>query len=337
MKRTLSKIVLFSLTIALLLCCGFPALADGPSPCTQCILDIRQDILPNQVKFGDTIPIYDDFPPADDFPVLADLPSPCTQCILGIRLDILPFYEQNGWDISPENQDNIIDNWCSIDPPGCCAAKNSCDAYCELCDVPSPCTQCILGIRLDILPFYEQNGWDISPENQDNIINNWCGIDPVGCCAAKKSYDGHCGMHNTYDFRDQCPGAQEQIDPWNFYKCECVSYCADKLNENGIPFHNYYLSQDQYPGFKWGCASNWKNAAVDVQALHPDKVLVTDTPNVGDIAWFGGHVAYVVHVYPDNYVDVCEYNVNWDPVLLDWDHDFECRCRIKAQGYIRFY
>ncbi len=275
MKRTLNKIALFSLTIALLLCCGFPALADGPSPCTQCILDIRQDILPNQVKFGDTIPIYDDFPPADDFPVLADLPSPCTQCILGIRLDILPFYEQNGW--------------------------------------------------------------DISPENQDNIINNWCGIDPVGCCAAKKSYDGHCGMHNTYDFRDQCPGAQEQIDPWNFYKCECVSYCADKLNENGIPFHNYYLSQDQYPGFKWGCASNWKNAAVDVQALHPDKVLVTDTPNVGDIAWFGGHVAYVVHVYPDNYVDVCEYNVNWDPVLLDWDHDFECRCRIKAQGYIRFY
>jgi len=88
MKRNLSKIVLFSLTIALFLCCGFPALADVPSPCTQCIIDFRPDIL--------------------------------------------PFYERNGWDISPENQDNIIDNWCGIDPEGCSAAKESCDAYCDL-------------------------------------------------------------------------------------------------------------------------------------------------------------------------------------------------------------
>jgi|LGOV01.1.fsa_nt_gb hypothetical protein len=208
MKRTLNKIALFSLTIALLLCCGFPALADGPSPCTQCILGIRPDILPNHVKLvGDTIPpIDDEFPPADDFPALADGPSPCTQCILSIRPDILPFYERNGWDISPENHNNIIDNWCGIDPPGCCAAKFNCDADCELCDVPSPCTQCILGIRPDILPFYERNGWDISPENQDNIIENWCGIDPAGCSEVK--FD--CYAYACWEGSVNC----KQVFPW---------------------------------------------------------------------------------------------------------------------------
>ncbi len=163
MKRTLNKIVLFSLTIALLLCCGFPALADGPSPCTQ--------------------------------------------CILGIRPDILPFYEQNGWDISPENHNNIIDNWCGIDPVGCCAAKFDCRAKCELCDPPNICTQCILDIRPDILPFYEQNGWDISPENQDNIIDNWCGIDPVGCGEARSNCDADC---------DPDDGEIPRAEKWDF-------------------------------------------------------------------------------------------------------------------------
>lgn len=49
----------------------------------------------------------------------------------------------------------------------------------------SSCTVCILNARPDILPFYQANGWDTSCGNRDNIVNNWCGIDPAGCNAVK--------------------------------------------------------------------------------------------------------------------------------------------------------
>ncbi|MBI2028821.1 hypothetical protein HYT02_00180, partial [Candidatus Gottesmanbacteria bacterium] len=43
------------------------------------------------------------------------------------------------------------------------------------------CNACILNNRTDILPFYQQNGWDTSCGNQDAIVNNWCGIDSGAC------------------------------------------------------------------------------------------------------------------------------------------------------------
>lgn len=49
------------------------------------------------------------------------------------------------------------------------------------------CADCILNNRSDILPFYQQNGWDISCSNQVNIVNNWCGIDPNGCQNVKNT------------------------------------------------------------------------------------------------------------------------------------------------------
>jgi hypothetical protein len=49
----------------------------------------------------------------------------------------------------------------------------------------SACTQCILGKRTDILPFYAANGWDTGCGNRDAIVSNWCGIDPAGCAAQK--------------------------------------------------------------------------------------------------------------------------------------------------------
>ena len=112
--------------------------------------------------------------------------SSCTQCVLAARPDILPFYQANGWDISCWNQDNIVNNWCGIDPAGCSAAKNqSCASVCGGGSCGSSCTQCVLAERTDILPFYQANGWDTSCWNRDNIVNNWCGIDPAGCSAVK--------------------------------------------------------------------------------------------------------------------------------------------------------
>lgn len=49
----------------------------------------------------------------------------------------------------------------------------------------TPCTECILSNRSDILPFYRANGWDTSCGNHDNIIANWCGIDPASCASQK--------------------------------------------------------------------------------------------------------------------------------------------------------
>jgi hypothetical protein len=112
----------------------------------------------------------------------------CTQCVLGMRTDILPFYQANGWDTSCGNRDNILRKWCGIDPGGCVAAKTSptCQASCIAAgSCGNACTQCVLQQRTDILPFYQANGWDTSCGNRNNIVTNWCGIDPNGCSAVK--------------------------------------------------------------------------------------------------------------------------------------------------------
>jgi hypothetical protein len=115
--------------------------------------------------------------------------SSCTQCVLGARTDILPFYKQNGWDTSCGNLDNIVKDWSGIDPTACyalhtggglCASACASTVFCG-----TRCSQCIFGNRSDLVPFYEQNGWSIQCNNLDNIINNWCGIDPAGCSGLK--------------------------------------------------------------------------------------------------------------------------------------------------------
>ena len=108
---------------------------------------------------------------------------------------------------------------------------------------------------------------------------------------------------NTYKYKDVCPspaGGNMWVDDWGFYKCECTSYVAFKLNEDGISFHNHYK------GVHWGDAGNWKSAANSVG------MPVYDSPEPGDVAWWSGHVAYVERV---DYVDgqwekvyISEYN-----------------------------
>jgi hypothetical protein len=55
-------------------------------------------------------------------------------------------------------------------------------------------TQCILDARPDILPFYQSNGWSTACSNRDNIVANWCGIDPASCNNLK---NGACAAFNS--------------------------------------------------------------------------------------------------------------------------------------------
>lgn len=105
---------------------------------------------------------------------------------------------------------------------------------------------------------------------------------------------------NTYDYRTSCPpGGTYVADKWSFYKCECTSYVADKLNEQGIPFNNTYR---QPKGYKWGDAGNWVTAAKRAN------IRVDMIPTSGAAAVFTGHVAYVQYVNTDGSIDITEYN-----------------------------
>ncbi|MGK3985993.1 M23 family metallopeptidase [Sorangium sp. So ce136] len=121
--------------------------------------------------------------------------STCTQCVLTQRTDVLPFYASNGWDTTCGNRDSIVNNWCSIDPASCGAVRSgSCAAACGTSTCGSPCTQCVLTQRTDILPFYASSGWDTSCGNRDSIVSNWCGIDPAGCNTVRSgSCSATCG------------------------------------------------------------------------------------------------------------------------------------------------
>lgn len=55
----------------------------------------------------------------------------CSSCILNQRSDILPFYQSNGWDVSCNNQQAVVNNWCTIDVNGCNNLKNNeCQSTC---------------------------------------------------------------------------------------------------------------------------------------------------------------------------------------------------------------
>ncbi|MBE1488307.1 CHAP domain-containing protein [Plantactinospora soyae] len=101
---------------------------------------------------------------------------------------------------------------------------------------------------------------------------------------------------NDYPYRGQTSG----VDRWNFYKGQCTSFVAWRLNDrNNIAFHNYYRS------VHWGNAYNWENAARSAG------ITVNSTPRVGSVAQTdsgSGHVAWVAAVHSDGTVTVEEYN-----------------------------
>jgi CHAP domain len=127
-----------------------------------------------------------------------------------------------------------------------------------------------------------------------------------------------------YPFVGECPnpsGGNMVVDPWNFYKCECTSYVASRLNRRGVPFTN------QYKIPRWGNASNW-SAAADRAGIAQD-----DSVRVGDVAWFSsGHVAYVERVLSNGTIDISEYNYTSR-------HDYGTRniSRSSVSKFIHFF
>ncbi|KAI8319596.1 CHAP-domain-containing protein [Martensiomyces pterosporus] len=104
-------------------------------------------------------------------------------------------------------------------------------------------------------------------------------------------------IKDDYPYPNECDG----IDPWRYYKCQCTSFVAWRINSRlGVKFHN------QYKGAAWGNANSWAGAA------RATGVPINNTPVPGAVAQTSGgstlgHVAYVTKVSGDT-VTVEEYN-----------------------------
>ncbi|KAA8905678.1 CHAP domain-containing protein [Sphaerosporella brunnea] len=101
---------------------------------------------------------------------------------------------------------------------------------------------------------------------------------------------------DDYLFRSSCGG----VDPWNYYKCQCTSFVAQRINKRlGVAFTN------RYKGAAWGNANTWDEAA------RRTGVKINSTPKPGCVAQTNagryGHVAWVSAVNGDTVV-IEEYN-----------------------------
>ncbi len=118
-------------------------------------------------------------------------------CTFVMIIAILALTNSCGSDESPDILDAISANQ-SLEKEIASVSTRSCG---------SPCTQCVLNTRTDILPFYQKNGWDTSCSNRDNIVANWCRIDPLGCNQVKS---GACNS-----------SCNSTVDPFCIASCGC--------------------------------------------------------------------------------------------------------------------
>ncbi|KAJ2908049.1 hypothetical protein GGI21_003274, partial [Coemansia aciculifera] len=59
-------------------------------------------------------------------------------------------------------------------------------------------------------------------------------------------------IKDDYPYPGQCDG----IDSWHYYKCQCTSFVAWRINSRlGVKFDNYYK------GPNWGNGNTWDEAA----------------------------------------------------------------------------
>ncbi|KAK7186882.1 hypothetical protein DPSP01_007066 [Paraphaeosphaeria sporulosa] len=105
---------------------------------------------------------------------------------------------------------------------------------------------------------------------------------------------------NDYPYSGKCNG-NGGVDPWKFYRCQCTSFVAYRLNKAGVKFTN------NYKGEGWHNANTWNEAAKKAG------VKVNKTPKVGSVAQTdagsAGHVAWVTKVGKKT-VTIEEYNWN---------------------------
>lgn len=106
-----------------------------------------------------------------------------------------------------------------------------------------------------------------------------------------------------YPYGPQCPAAgfAVRVDRWNMDTCNCTSYVAWALDENGFRIGWFQPGQMD--------AHNWPEVARE------SRIPEGRMPRVGAVAvwprvtppW--GHVAFVIAVHPDGTFDVAEYNL----------------------------
>ncbi len=104
-----------------------------------------------------------------------------------------------------------------------------------------------------------------------------------------------------------------QVDDWDFFKRQCTSYVAWKVNESGIAFSNNMIGPNGQRG-QFANAGNWDDNALNIGFE------ANATPEVGSIAVWDprpgypyymdvGHVAWVEQVSPS--LVISEYNFNY--------------------------
>ena len=129
-----------------------------------------------------------------------------------------------------------------------------------------------------------------------------------------------------YPYAAACPlaGLVDAVDRWKMDECNCTSFVAWALEENG----------QRVDWFVPGAMDAWNWPHVARLAHLP----VGARPLVGAVAvWPGldrpfGHVAYVIAVNRDGSFDVCEYNFpGLDPYRFDERHG------VRAHGAVFIY
>jgi surface antigen len=129
---------------------------------------------------------------------------------------------------------------------------------------------------------------------------------PVESQTPKPSISKRSG--DDYPYKNQCASA-DRVDRWHFYKCECVSFVAWRINQVlDIKFTNMYKGQH------WGNANLWDEAARKSTGVKIDKKPKKNSVAQTDKSGSGlGHVAWVKSVSDDGKkVTVEEYNYKKD-------------------------
>jgi surface antigen len=158
----------------------------------------------------------------------------------------------------------------------------------------------------------DSNGltWSSWGQYQVFTISNSTSTNPVDDYPSVYKNSTHCDHYagSTY-----CPGICVP-DVWNFYRRECTSFVAWRINRDAgninlttsDPFQNNTVFDVPVPGNppRLSDAVNW---AYKLQLMG---YAVNNTPYVGDIAYFNyGHVAYVNSVNQNGTVNIEEYNM----------------------------
>jgi len=112
---------------------------------------------------------------------------------------------------------------------------------------------------------------------------------------------------SQYRYADYCRTIQGvnvlgAVDNYSFYKCQCTSYVAWRLNMRGVPFTNWY------EGVHFSDAKTWDDNVAQTNG----KVAIISNPQAGDIVVYNsgdaGHVAYVESINSNGTINISEYN-----------------------------